>query len=119
MNVKQLHIESISEYEIQNIIGESRQAIVYRAGVKGQPKTVIIKALRSFYPSQVEIAVVKSEYQALNTIDIEGILKPIDFINFEKGVAIVFEDFLRNPYLYFEIASNLIRYENNREPNRE
>lgn len=86
-------IPTISGYEILETIGESKTSVVYRARQQDRSGTVVIKALRSWFPSKIDIAVLQNEFNAVKSLDLEGVVKPIDFIRFEKGMAIVFEDF--------------------------
>lgn len=83
----------IADYDILEQIGETLHSIVYRARKQGESQSVIIKTLRNDYPSPVEIARLKHEYELIRSINIDGVIKVFDVIDDDEGVTLVIEDF--------------------------
>lgn len=86
-------VHKIPGYQVMEKLGETFCSTVYRARKTGQEKTVIIKVLRVQDPSFEQIARLKHEYELIKGVDIEGIVKPVDFITCDGMPAIVMEDF--------------------------
>ena len=81
-------------YSIVEQIDATYRSVIFRARRQDAPgDTVIIKALRTEYQSPSDIARLKHEYGLIMGIDIQGIVKPLDVIVHENGLALVVEDF--------------------------
>jgi len=86
-------MRDFSGYTLIEQIDETQHSRVYRARKEGQPGTVIIKALRSEYPTPAETARFKHECELIQGIEVEGVVKVLDVIDDEGQVALVMEDF--------------------------
>ena len=86
-------MHAIQNYEIKNILKETRGAVVYLGNHAGSTDTVIIKALKVHMPSPSDIARFKQEYTLIKTIGHEGVIKTFDVITYENTFAIIQEDF--------------------------
>ncbi|MCP4133631.1 MAG: AAA family ATPase [bacterium] len=86
-------MNKIADYEILDKIDETRKSIVFRGKKENESKTVIIKLLKESYPSLVDIARYKHEYEILSNVDIEGIVRTFNIINSDSGIGIILEDF--------------------------
>ncbi|MCL1469586.1 AAA family ATPase [Argonema antarcticum] len=84
---------SIPGYIITEQIQAGFHTLIYR-GVREQSQTsVIIKTLLADYPTLEQITRLRHEYQILQKLDIEGIVKAYALENYHNGLAIILEDF--------------------------
>ncbi|WP_287252847.1 MULTISPECIES: ATP-binding sensor histidine kinase [unclassified Moorena] len=67
--------------------------VVYRGYHQQQQRPVIIKLIKSDYPSLKEISSLRQEYTISQAIDCEGIVKCYGLENDNNGLALIFEDF--------------------------
>jgi predicted ATPase/signal transduction histidine kinase/tRNA A-37 threonylcarbamoyl transferase component Bud32 len=90
-------ISRIPDYSITNLICEATTTVVYRAYSKVNEYSVIIKLLKAEYPAIKEIAQLKHEYEIIQNLNIEGVIKPHELISYDNGysngLALVLEDF--------------------------
>ncbi len=84
---------SFPGYLLEEQLGESHHSSVYRARKQGRDGTVIFKIIKVLDPSPEQIARFKYEYRLIHRLDIDGIVKPIDFLDDDGLFAIVLEDF--------------------------
>ncbi|MEL6161090.1 MAG: AAA family ATPase [Cyanobacteria bacterium J06627_32] len=74
---------------------------VYRAMVSpaveadsnGRPRTVVIKLLETLYPSLSDLAQFRNQYVLTKDLDIPGVVRPLSLQPWQKGYALVMEDF--------------------------
>ena len=83
----------LDNYTLTTQIGETASSTVYRAIRSGSRQTVVVKALRTPLGSPAQVARLKHEYDLIRGIDIDGIIKTIDFIDQNGMLALVLEDF--------------------------
>ena len=83
----------ILDYKVVEKIYESSNSIVYRAFKENDDKTVILKLLNYEYPSEERVAQFKYEYEILENIDIDGVVKEYGLKEYNSSYIIVFEDF--------------------------
>jgi len=83
----------LNNYTLTEKIGETSNSIVYRGVRNGSRKTVVVKALRAPHMSAAQATGLKHEYDIIRRIDIDGIIKTIDFIDQDGMLALVLEDF--------------------------
>ncbi|MBW4489248.1 MAG: AAA family ATPase [Trichocoleus desertorum ATA4-8-CV12] len=84
---------TIAGYKILEVIYEGTNTIIYRAAKPLDPDSVIIKALKAEYPSVEELTQLRHEFQILQSLEINGIIKPIALENYHNGLALVLPDF--------------------------
>jgi len=86
-------MKTIGNYSIKEKIKDTRHSMIYRANRIEDGEPVVIKLMRSHSPSSSDIARFKQEYEIIKDLDIEGIIKTYDLINYEDSIALVLEDF--------------------------
>jgi predicted ATPase/signal transduction histidine kinase/DNA-binding NarL/FixJ family response regulator len=88
---------NIINYKRLTTLYKNSTYIIYRAVKEGEsasePATVIVKIFKSEYPIVQQIAQLKHEYNILRSLDIAGVVKPIDLCNYQQGLALVLSDF--------------------------
>ncbi len=102
------------------------KTVVYRGVRQTDKKSVIIKTLRTDYPSLKDIAQIKQEYQIAHSLNIVGVVKAEALVTYGNGIALILEDFggtslsevmagafLKLPFLQKIICTNRIRTRNN------
>src|SRR4030043_2224623 len=80
-------------YTVLEQIDETLESSVYRARKEREPGTVIIKALKTRFPSLSDVARIKHEYELIRNLPIEGIVRTLDIIDTKDSIALVLEDF--------------------------
>ncbi|MEG4866838.1 MULTISPECIES: trifunctional serine/threonine-protein kinase/ATP-binding protein/sensor histidine kinase [unclassified Microcoleus] len=83
----------IKGYQLFQPIYEGLKTVIYQAERSSDNTPVIIKTLRSEYPTLEEIARLRHEYNILQSLKIEGIIKPIELTNYEHSLVLVLEYF--------------------------
>ncbi len=83
---------TLAGYNQIEAIYEGANTIIYRAE-KEDKTVVIIKTIRSEYPTIEEITRLRHEHKILEQLPIEGIVKPLALENFHNGLALIFEHF--------------------------
>ena len=78
-------------YTIVEQLGETCHSAVYRAIPEGQADTVILKVIGANNPTPEQIARFKHENTLIQNLDIDGIIRPIDFLENDGLTALVLE----------------------------
>ena len=86
-------VTSLRDYEIGNLINESERTIVYRGVAKADAQRVVIKLLRSEFPSFNELVQFRNQYTIARNLQIEGIVKPLALLNYQNRYALIMPDF--------------------------
>ncbi len=86
-------MKRISNYNITEKIDETRGSYIYRASRENDQRTYIIKELKSANPTPSDIARFKNEYEIIKKLDIKGVIKTYDILEYEGKIALVLEDF--------------------------
>ena len=81
---------SIKGFTIKEQIHSGGKSIVYRGDNNGKP--VIVKILNNKYPDISEVNSFKKEYNVLEKINSQGIVKALGIEKYDNSIAIVFED---------------------------
>jgi PAS domain S-box-containing protein len=84
---------TISGYEIAEIIHEGINTIVYRAKSHNPEKFVVLKVLKTEYPTLEQINRLKHEYQTTANLDLEGVVKVYSLETHQNRLVLVAEDF--------------------------
>ncbi|MBU1169964.1 MAG: AAA family ATPase [Proteobacteria bacterium] len=74
-------------------IHETRHAVVYRGRKNNAGQSLIIKVLKTKYPIPSEIARFRQEYNRVKNLDMDGIVKIYDLIEYDNRFGIIEEDF--------------------------
>ncbi|NEQ40810.1 MAG: serine/threonine-protein kinase PknK, partial [Okeania sp. SIO3I5] len=88
-----LTIRSLSDYKISNLIHDSSRTLVYRGVTKVNSQPVIIKLLRSEFPSFNELVQFRNQYTIARNLYLEGIVQPLALERERNGYALIMEDF--------------------------
>jgi len=83
---------NISGYQILCQIYESTQSIVYRGIRQADQQAVILKRLKTNYPTPEEIRKYKQEYQITRRLNLAGVVKAYRLEQYQNNVVIIFED---------------------------
>src|SRR4030067_3368501 len=83
----------ISGYTVNEILHEGAKTIVCRGCREGDGAPVIIKALKSAYPTRKELSRLRHEYDVLQDSNIRGIVKPCRLERHENGLSLISGDF--------------------------
>lgn len=75
------------------ILSEGPKTLVYRAERETDHKPFIIKALRATYPTQKELSRLHHEYDILQDLEVQGVVRPCGLERYENGLALILEDF--------------------------
>ena len=84
-------------YKVDEKVFESDNTLVYRGTKEDDNGTVIIKYLKSEYPTQKEITRFKHEYNVTQELDTDGIVKANALVKHNNGQALVMEYFDGQP----------------------
>lgn len=84
-------------YELVAPLYEGSKTIIYQGHRESEPISVIIKTLKSEYPNLEEISRLRHEYQILNSLELPGIIKPLELKLYQHGFALILEDFNGQP----------------------
>ena len=84
---------TIAGYNIIEVIYEGTTTVVYRALTNSEQTSVIIKTLKAEYPTIEELTRLRHEYKTLQTLEIEGIVKPLALESYQNGLALILSDF--------------------------
>jgi predicted ATPase/signal transduction histidine kinase len=79
-------------YRIIELIYDSTRTLVYRGQRTKDQKPVVIKLLRSEYPSFNELVQFRNQYSIAKNLDLPGIIKTYSLENCRNGYALVMED---------------------------
>ncbi|MCT7967843.1 AAA family ATPase [Laspinema sp. D1] len=82
----------IPGYQIHQTIYQGLKTIVYRATRTVDDRAVVIKIPSQPYPQPREIARFKHQYELTKNLEIEGIVKPIEVIEFGNNIALIMEN---------------------------
>lgn len=86
-------MEKIAGYILHEKIRETRNSFIYRGQKENQPQSLIIKVLKTKYPTPSEIARFKQEYNLIKDLTIDGIIKIYAIVQHNNSFAIIEEDF--------------------------
>jgi len=86
-------MEKFANYILSEKIHETRNSIIYRGNKENETQPLIIKLLKTAYPTPSEIARFKQEYNLVKKLDIQNIIKIFDLVEHDDKYAIIEEDF--------------------------
>jgi predicted ATPase/signal transduction histidine kinase len=80
-------------FEAIDTLGESATAILLRARPVDDGTSVVIKLLKSEYPTPEEVARLSHEHRIVENLPLEGVVRPLRIERFKHRVALILEDF--------------------------
>ncbi|MGF1937423.1 MAG: ATP-binding sensor histidine kinase [Nostoc sp. ChiQUE02] len=80
-------------YQINSILHEGIQTIIYQTQIPKTQQRVILKLLKNEYPTLEAFTHLKNEYQIQQGLDHPNIVKSISLETFENRVGLLLEDF--------------------------
>ncbi|WP_199247534.1 AAA family ATPase [[Phormidium] sp. ETS-05] len=84
-------ITELKGYHIQDSLHVGTSTAIYRG--QGQDgRQVIIKLLGAAHPSLEDISQLRNEYEIGKILEIEGIVNPLELLNYGHGLALILED---------------------------
>jgi predicted ATPase/signal transduction histidine kinase/tRNA A-37 threonylcarbamoyl transferase component Bud32 len=83
----------VAGYNLIEVLYESNTTLVYRALRETEQISVIIKTLKTEYPTIEQLARLRHEYQILQSLPIEGVVKPLALESYQNGLALILSDF--------------------------
>lgn len=84
---------TLSRYQILEQLYESSRTLVYRAHNQVTQTDVVLKILKTPYPTAQELAEFRHEYEIACEIDIPGVVQPTALLPYNNGLAIEMPDF--------------------------
>ncbi|BAZ15772.1 ATP-binding region ATPase domain protein [Calothrix sp. NIES-4071] len=98
---------TIAGYNLIELLYEGTTTCVYRALRESEQTSVIIKTFKSEYPTIEQVSRLRHEYKILQSLEIEGIVKPLSLDNYQNGLALILSDFEGETLKNFFINKNL------------
>ncbi|HEY9698904.1 MAG TPA: AAA family ATPase [Trichocoleus sp.] len=88
---------TIAGYNLLDVLYEGATTCVYRAKAISDNNlgatSVIVKTLKAEYPTIDQLNRLRHEYQILQNLEIEEIVKPVALENYRNGLALILSDF--------------------------
>ncbi|MBU1168618.1 MAG: AAA family ATPase [Proteobacteria bacterium] len=84
-------------YHFKEKLPETMHSVVYRGNKESEDRSVIIKVLKTKYPTPPEIARFRQGLQRVRNLDMDGIIKTFDLVEHDNRFAIIEEDFNGTP----------------------
>ncbi|WP_026735779.1 hybrid sensor histidine kinase/response regulator [Fischerella sp. PCC 9605] len=97
---------TIAGYNLIKVLYDGTTTCVYRAFKESEQTSVIIKTLKTEYPTIEQLAQLRHEYKILQSLEIEGIVKPLALESYQNGLALILSDFGGEPLRNFITAQN-------------
>ncbi len=83
----------ILNYDLNEILHEGDDTVIYRATSQIDQQSAILKILKAEYPSLDAITSLKHEYKITENFNLENVVKVLRLENHDNRLALVFEDF--------------------------
>lgn len=85
-------MDRFDEYEVTQTIYNGDKYVIYRAVDASKEKYVYLKALRAEFPDLKDVAQLRKEYELINQIDSNEIIKTLGIVKKEHQSAMVLEE---------------------------
>jgi predicted ATPase/signal transduction histidine kinase/tRNA A-37 threonylcarbamoyl transferase component Bud32 len=83
---------TLKGYQITDLIYESVNSQIYRAIREENKQGIILKVLRSDYPTAAELTRYKQEYEITRKLNLEGVIRAYSLEKYGNSLAIAIED---------------------------
>ncbi len=80
-------------YEAVETLGESGTALLLRARAAADGTSVVVKLLKSEYPTPEEVARLAHEHRIVEDLRLDGVVRPLRVERFKHRVGLILEDF--------------------------
>jgi PAS domain S-box-containing protein len=98
---------SIAGYQVNELLSESANSLVYRGHREADNEPVIIKVLRHTYPSPAQVAWFKREYELIRSLNLPGVIKVYSLESDHHRWLMTLEDFGAESLHRLGLAGNL------------
>ncbi|NEU76693.1 AAA family ATPase [Hassallia byssoidea VB512170] len=98
---------TIAGYNLIEVICDGTTTCVYRATRELEQTSVIIKTIKAEYPTIEQLTRLRHEYQILQSLEIEGIVKPLALESYHNSLLLILSDFGGEPLKNFITAQKL------------
>jgi predicted ATPase/signal transduction histidine kinase/CheY-like chemotaxis protein/tRNA A-37 threonylcarbamoyl transferase component Bud32 len=88
---------NIADCQFIEVLYEGTSTWIYRALRKTEPTSVMVKTLKAEYPTIKQLAQLRHEYNILQNLNLDGIIKPIAEVSYKNGLALILSDFGGEP----------------------
>ncbi|MEC4803651.1 MAG: AAA family ATPase [Jaaginema sp. PMC 1079.18] len=92
MSIIVTQLPTLSGYQVIELIHDSPRTLVYRGQNEKNGQKVVIKLMRSEYPSFGELVRFRNQYAMVQNLEIDGIIKSYGLERYENRYALVMED---------------------------
>jgi len=79
-------------YRVIEKIYDGTRTLVYRGQQELDQKPVVLKLLKSEYPTFSELVQFRNQYTIAKNLDLAGIVQPLSLENYRNGFALIMED---------------------------
>ena len=104
-------IDSNTNYQIIAKVYESDNSLIYRAILKPDNRSIILKTLKENYPTPSQLTHYRQEYEILRSLDVDNIIKAYDLQRYENSLIMLLEDF-GGESLKFLLSQSQLNLEN-------
>ncbi|MEH2334492.1 MAG: serine/threonine-protein kinase [Nostoc sp.] len=84
---------SIPGYHISKELYNGSRTLVYRADRETDQKSVVIKLMKTVYPSFSELVQFRNQFTIAKNLNLPGIIQTYSLEPYQNGYALVMEDF--------------------------
>ncbi|OHD14904.1 MAG: hypothetical protein A2086_10935 [Spirochaetes bacterium GWD1_27_9] len=92
----------INNYKTISEIYKSSNSVIYKGLDEKDGKSVVIKILNKEYPTPEDLKSFQYEFDILNDLKIEGVVKNYEIVDYRNSKAIIMEDFGGESRLYYD-----------------
>jgi predicted ATPase/signal transduction histidine kinase len=97
---------SIAGYHVSKELYNGSRTLVYRANRETDQKSVVIKLMKTVYPSFIELIQFRNQFSIAKNLNLPGIIQTYSLEPYQNGYALVMEDFggisLKDYLIYVE-----------------
>ncbi|MBD2593309.1 AAA family ATPase [Nostoc spongiaeforme FACHB-130] len=97
----------LTDYSLIQVLDDNTNTCIYRAYQESTQISVIIKTLKTEYPTIEQITRLRYEYQILQSLAIEGVIQPLFLESTQNKIALILEDFTGETLHNFISTNNL------------
>lgn len=83
----------LSNYQVREKLYESSRTLVYRANNQATQENVVLKLLKTPYPTAQDLAEFRHEYEIAQSLKVPGIVQPSSLLPYHNGLAMEMPDF--------------------------